>query len=563
MLSLQLYDPTGLHTKGDSLKLCLINPLFKPTIWSFEGLQPFTGTRFSTTPLGLATVAALTPPHWEIEIWDENVEKLPFDTDADLIGITAFNVQFERAVEIADEFRKRGKPVVFGGPYCSLFPEAFEGKCDYRVSGEAEKIWPEFLRDFEAGNAREFYLAEEKKVDLTISPLPRYDLIKGDLYNMFSLQTSRGCPFSCEFCDIIIMDGRVPRTKSIEQILAEVDHCVQQGAHYIVFGDANFIGNIPFAKKILQALTEYQKAKGYPLEFSCELTINVAHHTDLLELLQAANFYTVFVGIESPRRESLVETKKLQNTRKDMLGDIARIHSYHISVCAGMIVGFDSDDRVIFQEQFEYLSDLGIPFTTCGTLMALPNTPLLKRLKSEGRLLERSWSEMAGHGSSDCNFIPKQMTFDELAKGYNWLIRCLYRYDAYADRLVKCLNRYRNRIKEHKRAAMDGKFTGLLGKVIVYYMVTLDFERMWFFVSSFFRVAAGGPFSVGKWLEYFRWIATHRAFRKFVMENHGLPEAMDPKTPPYTTPVSEAISAGLLAESSLALARKSDEGIPL
>jgi len=478
-------------------------------------------------------VAGLTPAHWDIEIADENVEDINFDTDADLIGITAFNVQYRRAMEISEEFRRRGKKVAFGGPYCSLFPEAFEGRCDYRISGEAEQIWPEFLADFEKGCAREFYLAAEKKVNLETSPVPRYDLIRGHRYNMFCLQTSRGCPFACEFCDIIVMDGRVPRVKRIDQILAEVDHCVKQGAHYIVFGDANFIGNIPFAKKLLQALVEYQQKNGYPLEFSCELTINVSHHTDLLELLQAANFYIVFIGIESPRRESLIETGKTQNTRKSMVDDIARIHSYHISVAAGMIVGFDSDDTQIFREQFEYLKELGIPFTTCGTLMALPKTPLLKRLEAEGRLLDSEWTKMDGHGAADANFIPKQMTLAELKLGYNWLIRCLYRYDAYGDRLATVLSRFKNRIKEHKRAKLDFKFTRLLFLVLGYYLVTTDFERMRFFCKTFWRVATESPFSVSKWLEFFRWIATHRAFHAYVKDHHGVPEAMDPASPPF------------------------------
>lgn len=516
------------------MKAYLINPLFPKTIWSFEGLHPFTGTRFLTTPLGLATVAALTPSDWEVEISDENVEEINFETDADLIGITAFNVQYQRALAIAMEFKKRGKPVVFGGPYCTLFPEAFEGKGDYRVSGEAEEIWPEFLRDFEGGSARELYVANEKKVNLEKSPVPRYDLVRGERYNVCCLQTSRGCPFQCEFCDIIVTDGRVPRIKTVEQVLAEVDYCVKQGAHYVLFGDANFIGNMPFARKLLTALAEYSEKNDYPVEFCCELTINVAHHPDLLELLQAANFYSVFIGIESPRRESLVETKKLQNTRKDIVEDIARIHSHHLSVMAGMIVGFDSDDRLIFKEQFDFLKELGVPFTTCGTLMALPNTPLLKRMRSEGRLLDLEWSTINGHGAADCNFIPKQMTLTELREGYNWLIRSLYRYDAYGDRLVTCLNRFRNRTKEHKRAQLDKKFSLLLLKVLKYYLLTFDFERMKFFVKTFWRVAAGGPFSHGKWLEFFRWIATHRAFRNYVIEAHGVPEGRDPNHPPFT-----------------------------
>ncbi len=515
------------------MKLYLINPLFPKTIWSFEGLHPFTGTRFSTTPLGLATVAALTPSDWEVEIADENVEAIDFETDADLIAITAFNVQHRRALSIAAEFKKRGKPVVFGGPYCSLFPEAFEGKGDHRIVGEAEEIWPEFLRDFEQGQAREIYHAGSERINVQKSPIPRYDLIRGTLYNMFNIQTTRGCPFECEFCDIIIMDGRVPRTKTVEQVLSEVDHCVKQGAHYILFGDANFIGNIPFARKLLQALADYSEKHDYPVEFTTELTINVAHQPDLLQLMQAANFYTVFIGIESPRRESLIETKKLQNTRKDMLQDIEKIHSYHISVCAGMIVGFDSDDHLIFKEQFDFLKELGIPLTTCGTLTALPNTPLLKRLEAEGRLLNLEWTTMTGHGAADCNFTPKQMTLEELREGYNWLIRSLYRHDSYADRLVTCLNRFRNRNKEHLRAKLDGTFFGLLLKVLKYYLLTRDLERLKFFVETFWRILIGGPFSYGKWLEFFRWIATYRAFRKYVVETHGIPEGRDPADPPF------------------------------
>ncbi|HQB94188.1 MAG TPA: radical SAM protein [Candidatus Omnitrophota bacterium] len=515
------------------MKVLLINPKFAPTIWSFDGLRPFTGTSFSTTPLGLATVAALTPASWEVEILDENVEPIDFEKPADLVAVSAFNVQYRRAIEIAREFRSRGRKVAFGGPYCSLFPEVFEGKADHRIVGEAEDIWPLFLRDFEEGKALELYVAPKASVDIRKSPVPRFDLIKGDRYNMFSLQTTRGCPYNCEFCDIIIMDGRKPRTKTVQQVLAEVDHCVQQGAHYIVFGDANFIGNIGFARELLTALADYSKKNGYPIEFSCELTINVAHHPDLLELLQEANFYAVFVGIESPRKQSLLEAGKYQNTREDIIEDIKRIQSYHISVVAGMIVGFDSDDKGIFKETYDFLQELGIAFTTCGTLMALPHTPLLKRLKAEGRLLDLEWTGMNGHGASDCNFIPKLMTLDELRKGYNWLSRCLYRYDSYADRLVATLNRFRNRNKEHKRASLDTKFLSVLVKVFAYYTLTFDLKRMSFFYGTMWRVAVGGPFSVGKWLEFFRWIATHRAFRQYVMETQGDPEEMDPNSPPF------------------------------
>lgn len=515
------------------MKVLLVNPKFAPTIWSFEGLKPITGTSFSTTPLGLATVAALTPSPWEVEIVDENVEEIDFDRPVNLVAISAFNVQYHRALEIAREFKKRGRAIAFGGPYCTLFPEAFEGKADHRIVGEAEEIWPAFLRDFEEGKARELYVSPKASVDVRKSPVPRYDLIKGERYNMFSLQTTRGCPFNCDFCDIIIMDGRRPRTKTVAQVIAEVDHCVKQGAHYIVFGDANFIANIDYARELLKALGEYSRKHGYPIEFSCELTINVAHHPDLLELLQEANFYSVFIGIESPRKQSLTESGKHQNTRENILEDVKRIQSYHISVVAGMIVGFDSDDKFIFKETYDFLQELGIPFTTCGTLMALPHTPLFKRLEAEGRLLDLEWTEMNGHGAADCNFVPKQMTLDELHKGYNWLSRCLYRYDSYGTRLSTALSRFRNRNKEHKRAGLDLKFLGLLVKLFAYYTFTFDLKRMRFFYRTLAEVAGNGPFSMGKWLEFFRWIATHRAFRDYVIQTQGDPEEMDPEKPPF------------------------------
>jgi radical SAM superfamily enzyme YgiQ (UPF0313 family) len=231
----------------------------------------------------------------------------------------------------------------------------------------------------------------------------------------------------------------------------------------------------------------------------------------------------------------------VQNTRENILEDIKRIHAYHLTVVAGMIVGFDADDKMIFKETFDFLQELGIPFTTCGTLMALPNTPLIKRLESEGRLLSLDWTETKGHGSSDCNFVPKLMTQEELHQGYNWLSRCLYRYDTYADRMVTSLNRFRNLNPEHKRASLDLKFTGLLIKLLGYYLLTFDFERMRFFTGTFWRVAKGGPFSMGKWLEFFRWIATHRAFRMYIIQTQGIPEGQDPKKPPFEEDAGAAV----------------------
>ena len=418
-----------------------------------------------------------------------------FDKPADLWPSAVCNVQYYRALKLPGNFQSRGRKLRLEARTAVFSLRLLKQRRITALSVRLRKFWPLFLRDLKREGSGT-YVAPKASADIRKTPVPRYDLLKGNRYNMFALQTTRGCPHSCEFCDIIITDGRKPRTKTVSQVIAEVDHCVQQGAHYIVFGDANFIGNINFARELLRALADYSRKNDYPFEFSCELTINVAHHPDLLELLQEANFYSVFVGIESPRKQSLTEAGKLQNTREDILEDIKRIQSYHISVVAGMIVGFDSDDRLIFKETYDFLQTLGIPFTTCGTLVALPNTPLLKRLEKEGRLLDLEWTDMNGHGASDCNFIPKQMTSQELRQGYNWLSRCLYRYDSYADRLVTALSRFRNRNKEHKRARLNGNFLWLLLKVFAYYTLTWEKGRIRFFTE---------PCGVSRPVGRFRW----------------------------------------------------------
>jgi radical SAM superfamily enzyme YgiQ (UPF0313 family) len=523
------------------MKVDLINPRFQQNLWAFEDLRDFTGARFFSTPLGLATIAALTPNNWNARIIDENIEPIDFETDADLIAMGPFNVQFERAVAIAAEFRKRGKPVVFGGPYCSIAPEAFEGKADFRICGEAELTWPQFLRDFEMGTARSLYPSAVEKVNLATSPIPRYDLIRGDQYVLFYIQASRGCPFLCEFCDVIVVDGRAQRFKPIEQVLAELNHCVQQGARRVFFSDANFIGSISYARRLLQALTEYARKGGYPLEMSCELTINVADHDDLLELLHAANFTYVYIGIESPRRESLLETKKNQNARRDLVEDVKKIQSYQINVAVGMIAGFDSDDLLVFQEQYEFLQQLGTPFTTCGTLVAIPNTPLAKRMEAEGRMIHRDFFSVEGGGVSDTNFLPKNMTLEELATGYSWLLRCSYRYDTFSDRLVTLLSRFRPSPNPHRRARLTFK-AGIVPmlRVLSYYLLTADRARFWFFIRTVWRATWVGPHTTWKWFELFQWLAMYPSLRSHVTKTQGVPESASPALPPFDTPTKQA-----------------------
>ncbi len=528
-------------------RVCFINPAFPESLWSFHGVTPLIGKKGSFAPLGIATIAACTPPDFEIEVYDEEIESINFDTDADIIALTAFNVQSTRAFEIAREFRRRERLVCMGGPYASLCPEKCKPYVDVLLEGEGELIWQEFLADYKERNHKSYYKQREK-ISMTSSPLPRFDLLKVKDYLEFSVQTSRGCPFTCEFCDIIVTDGRVPRTKSVEQVLAEIEKIYELGVGSVVFTDANFIGNPKYTKQLLEALVRFGQGRGFPISFACEATINLATNEkeEILGLMQEANFDRVFVGVESPRKSSLVETKKLVNTRGSLVDNIRKIQSYGMYVAAGMIVGFDSDDKGIFQEQFDFLTEAGIPFTTVGTLVALENTPLYERLKREGRLVDYSYENFRGHGTSDSNFIPKQMTLEELQRGYNWLIRALYAYDNYSRRLLRWIDNFsKNGLKRignrpYLPAFMNtrnGSYSSLgllkIMKNVFWYYLGGDGERRHFFISTMFETLRGGA-NHRRIVAALSFLVLHKHFHEYVEKIHGNPESVG-HFPPYSS----------------------------
>ena len=527
-------------------KVCFINPAFPESLWSFHGVTSLIGKKGSFAPLGIATIAACTPPDFEIEIYDEEIESINFDTDADIIALTAFNVQSGRAFEIAREFRKHGKLVCMGGPYASLCPEKCTPHVDVLLEGEGELIWPEFLADYKEDRHKGYYKQKEK-ISMLSSPLPRFDLLKVNDYLEFSVQTSRGCPFTCEFCDIIVTDGRVPRTKSVDQVLAEIEKLYELGIGSVVFTDANFIGNPKYTKRLLEALVRFGRERGFPISFACEATINLATNEkeEVLGLMQEANFDRVFVGVESPRKSSLVETKKLVNTHGSLVDDIRKIQSYGMYVAAGMIVGFDSDDKGIFQEQFDFLTEAGIPFTTVGTLVALENTPLYERLKREGRLVDYAYENFRGHGASDTNFIPKQMTLEELQRGYNWLIRALYAYNNYSRRLLRWIDNFSKNGNGHKRienrpylpAFMNTRSDsysslGLLKiiKNVLWYYLSRGGKRRRFFISTIFETLRGGA-NHKRLVAALSFLVLHKHFHEYVTKAHGEPESADHLSP--------------------------------
>jgi len=399
------------------VRLLLINPRLPESFWSFRwGIDKvLSGKRAVNPPLGLATLAALCPSDWEVTIFDENVESLPAGRHADIVGVCGMGVQHARQIELLSFYRRQGAFVVAGGSFASLCPERFEGLADAVVAGEAEYVWPAFCRDYMNGAARSIYL-EAGVVELTDSPTPRFELLKLERYVSASLQFSRGCPYRCEFCDIIVMFGRRPRTKTPAQIGSELDRLRELGVRRVFFVDDNLIGHKARAKALLAFLIDYQHRHGYAFQFGTEVSINVAEDKELLSLLRDANFTWLFIGIESPDPASLKEAGKGQNLRGDMLSAVREIYGHGIDLLAGFIVGFDNDTLDTFEHQYRFIMASGIQIAMVGMLTALPRTPLYERLHRERRLLPET-----REGDNTCigtNFVPRRMPYDTLVTGY-------------------------------------------------------------------------------------------------------------------------------------------------
>ncbi len=406
-------------------RLLLVNPRFPESFWSFrwalERVLP--GKRAVNPPLGLATVAALCPPDWSVRIVDENIESIPLEPDVDLIGVCGMGVQFKRECEILKYYRSRGYHVVAGGSYASLCPESFGGLAHTVIAGEAEYVWGRFCADFQAGQPQALY-RETGTVDLADSPVPRFDLLKLEEYTTVSLQFSRGCPYQCEFCDIIVMFGRRPRTKQPEQIGKELDLLRERGVHNVFFVDDNLIGNKKAARELMTYLADYQRKHGYVFRFGTEASLNLATDDELMELFRAANFTWVFLGIETPEVASLQEVKKTQNLAQDVLGAVRRIYAHGLDVFAGFIVGFDHDQVETFDRQYRFILESGIQASMIGLLTAMPKTPLYERLTREGRLVPTL--ELADNTKPVTNVVPLHMSAVELVRGYQSLYQRLF-----------------------------------------------------------------------------------------------------------------------------------------
>jgi radical SAM superfamily enzyme YgiQ (UPF0313 family) len=430
-----------------SLSICIINPRFEPSYWGFDYALPLYpgGKRCTMITGALPALAGLVPPGHEVSLLDENVEEIDFAAlrRFDVVGVTGMNVQKKRQREILVRLREQGTFTVAGGAYATVDPAHFEGLCDVLFVGEAETTWPEFLADFAAGRPWKRRYEQAEPTDMRRVPRPRFDLLRVSRYASGAVQFSRGCPFTCEFCDIIVTFGRKPRTKPPQQLIDELDDMRKAGFYSAFIVDDNFIGNKAAAKELLRLIIPWQEKHGYPLRLSTEASLNLADDPELLELLYAANFRHVFMGIETPREASLREATKFQNVRGDSLpAKLERVQRAGVDVHAGFIVGFDHDDKAIFEEQFRFIQDNGILLAMVGMLQAIPTTPLHHRLKAAGRLVE---------SDDNCNIVPAQMTRDELREGYWELVRRLYTPEAFLDRYFRS---YRLPEYHRKRAAI-------------------------------------------------------------------------------------------------------------
>jgi radical SAM superfamily enzyme YgiQ (UPF0313 family) len=423
-----------------SCKALMVYPRFSNnSFWNYQAACKVVGARYSATPLGLLTVAAMLPPDWDVRLIDCNTTALtPSDLEwADLVMTGGMLPQQLDTLHVIELAHRHGKPVVVGGPDVTSCPDRYE-TAEYRVLGEAEDILKDFLAAWRRGDPAGTFRATSFP-DLTGSPVPRFDLINLSHYMHVGVQRSRGCPFNCEFCNVIELNGRVPRAKATAQILRELDTLYDLGYRgHVDFVDDNLIGNPKSVKPFLAELAVWQERKGHPFEFSSEASLNLAEDDELLDLMKRSDFFAIFVGIETPNIETLIQTGKRQNTRRSIAESIAKIHRAGIFVNAGFIIGFDNESGNVADAMVQCIEEAAIPVCMVGLLYALPNTQLSSRLLAEGRLhsgSDRPADEtVVDQCTSGLNFItlrPRR----EILRDYQDVLLRIYEPKAYFGRV--------------------------------------------------------------------------------------------------------------------------------
>jgi len=420
--------------------ILLVNPKYRLEIRWISSKKEI-DVKADYFPLGLGTVAALTPEGFQVDIWDElvrgEIEKADLKKKYDLVGVTSHSANLGRANEIGAYFKKQGILTAIGGPGVTSNPHRCRKVFDIIFIGEGELTWPRFIRDWQADRFQSEYRQIDKP-DLALSPVPDWSSIESDVdkYAMGTVQTTRGCPIDCEFCDVIYLHGRRQRHKSIDQILAEVRALERLGVKSISFNDDNFTIAHNRAKEVLRALIVLNNSFSEPLRFMTQLGIDISRDEEMLELLADVNMYEVLIGIESPNKESLREAGKFNNLKGDLVAEVRKVLSYGIAVRGAMIVGFDHDDLDIFEQQYQFIQETCLPSISMHMLNAPVGTRLWRRLHAEGRVIDAFAIADQSTQRLFNNIIPKRMSRVELMQGFADLYDKLFTWKSFKERMM-------------------------------------------------------------------------------------------------------------------------------
>ncbi|MGJ3245021.1 MAG: B12-binding domain-containing radical SAM protein [Elainellaceae cyanobacterium] len=420
------------------MRVLLVYPQFPKTFWSYEKILELVNRKVLLPPLGLVTVAAILPQDWEFKLVDRNVRAVTDDewAWADLVILSAMIVQKQDLIDQIQEAKRHGKRVAVGGPYPTSVPDVPKAAgADFLILDEGEITLPMFVEAIARGETQGILRANGEKPDVTETPVPRFDLLEFDAYDSMSVQFSRGCPFQCEFCDIIVLYGRKPRTKAPAQLLKELDYLYELGWRRGIFMvDDNFIGNKRNVKLLLKELKVWQKEHNYPFLFDTEASVDLAQDQELMDLMMECNFNAVFLGIETPDEDSLSLTKKFQNTRGPLVDAVDTITRSGLRVMAGFIIGFDGEKKGAGDRIVRFVEKTTIPTTTFAMLQALPNTALWHRLEKEGRL--RDGKDGNINQTTLMNFVPSR-PLEDIANEYVNAFWQIYDPKKYLDRTYR------------------------------------------------------------------------------------------------------------------------------
>ena len=468
------------------MNILLVYPQYPDTFWSFKHALKFISKKANYPPLGIITVAAMLPVEWNKRLIDLNVEDLK-DSDiawADFVFISAMSVQKDSVLKVAERCKEAGVRTVAGGPLFTTNYDEFND-IDHLILNEAELTLPPFIEDLKSGTAKHVYSTTEW-ADIKKTPLPMWELVNMKKYASMNIQYSRGCPFNCEFCDITVLFGRVPRVKTREQLLSELDALYARGWRGgVFFVDDNFIGNKARLKNdVLPAIIEWMKTHKYPFQFSTEVSVDISDDELLMSMMVNAGFDTVFVGIETPNEESLAECNKYQNKNRNLIECIKKIQRHGMQVQGGFIVGFDSDPVSIFEKTINFIQESGIVSAMVGLLNAPRGTRLYQRLAKEGRVIK----DISGNNTDySLNFVPK-MDPNVLVEGYKKIISTIYSPKYYYDRVIKFLKEYRpleGKTAQHIDLASVSAF---FKSMFILGMIEKERTHYWkLFMWSFFR----------------------------------------------------------------------------